>query len=251
MVTSAGPATTPDGRVPLRAPPGWEGRRPRRPQESRAQRTAPLPQGPLGGPCRRGPQGRAEHGRLYGTCNHTRWPGALASSAGSGGTASPPPARISGAEDCAPPTRSRGRDRVLAVRKSIGHAGPCLSRAMATLPDTVRNRPGRDGPHPGGPQEKAAPGARAEPAARLNRPVPLRAPTGWEGRRPRRPQQYRAQGTVPLPQGSHGRDRVLAVRKNAGRRGLRPSRTSFNRGHPSTLASPGGTASSGSAGSGL
>jgi hypothetical protein len=53
-----------------------------------------------------------------------------------------------------------------------------------------------------------------------------------EGRRPRRPQEYRAQGTVPLPDivqpwasfdiGQPGRDRVLAVRKNIGRTEIRP-----------------------------
>jgi hypothetical protein len=142
-----------------------EGRRPRRPQEYRAQGTVPLPQG------------------------------------------------------------SHGRDRVLAVRKNIGHAGPCLSRAIATVPGTVRNRPGRDGPHPGGPQGKAEHRRLYGPCNHTRWPGALASSTGWEGRRPRRPQEYRAQRTVPLPQGSHGRDRVLAIRKNIGHVGPCPSRT--------------------------
>jgi len=66
----------------------------------------------------RGPQGRADHGNLCGTCNHSRWPGALTSSDRLGGTASSPSAGIPGTEDCAPPTRSHGRERIPAVRRN-------------------------------------------------------------------------------------------------------------------------------------
>jgi hypothetical protein len=116
---SAEPETTPDGWMPLRAPTGWEGRRPRRPQEYWAQRTAPLPQGPMGG------------------------------------TVSSRSGKMPGTGDCAPPARSHGRDRVLAVRKNTGHVGPCPCGAIVMLLSTVRNRPGRDGPHPGGRLEGA------------------------------------------------------------------------------------------------
>jgi hypothetical protein len=71
-----------------------------------------------------------------------------------------------------------------------GHRGLCPSHRVPW-----------EGPRPRDPQEKADTGARAEPAAPLNRPVPLRAPAGREGRRPRRPQEYRAQRTAPLPAG--------------------------------------------------
>jgi hypothetical protein len=55
------------------------------------------------GPRPRGPQGRADHGRFCGTCNATQTASALASSDRSGGTAPPPSAGMSGAEDHAPP----------------------------------------------------------------------------------------------------------------------------------------------------
>jgi hypothetical protein len=122
----AQPTARPNGQVLLRTPTGWEGRRPRRPQEFRAQRTVPLPQGP------------------------------------SGGSASSRSGKTSGAEDCAPPGH----------RPTVG---------------ILRHWPAREGPRPRGPQENADPGARAEPAARLKRPVPLRAPTGRERPRPRGP----------------------------------------------------------------
>jgi hypothetical protein len=194
---------------------GWHGG-PRAPPGESPDRRHPSPFDRSGGTASSRSARKGRPRGLCRTCSATQSAGAFASSDRSGGTASPPSAGISGTEDCAPPTGSVGRDRVLAVRK-----------------------------------ERQTTGASTEPATKPDGRVPLRGPTGREGRCPRRPQQYRAQGTVPLPQGSHGRDRALAVRKNAGRRGLRPSRTSFNRGHPSTLASPGGTASSGSAGSGL
>jgi hypothetical protein len=104
-----------------------------------------------------------------------------------GGTASPPSATIQGTKDCAPPTGSHGRDRVPAVRK-----------------------------------ERQTTGASTEPATTPGGRMPLRTPPGREGPRPRRPQQFRAQRTAPLPDivqpwpsfdiGQPGRDRVLAVR---------------------------------------
>jgi hypothetical protein len=102
-------------------------------------------------------------------------------------------------------------------------------------------------PRPRRPLGKADTGARAEPAARLNRPVPLRAPTGWEGRRPRRPQQYRAHGTVPLPQGTKGGTASSRSARIGGYGGPCPSRGSPNRRHPSPFDRSGGTVSSRSA----
>jgi hypothetical protein len=206
---------------------------------------------PWEGPRPRGPQGKAEYGRLYGTCNDTRWPDALANPARSGRDGVPPvrnntghrglcpsrkvpwegprphgpqeyrPRRIMplprhshGAWDraesakpgwaaswrsarkgrpraplrnlkphpmagCPCEPRQVGEGRRPPVRNNTGHRGLCPS-----------HRVGWEGPRPRGPQEKADPGARAEPAARLNRRMPLRSPTGWEVRRPRRPQEY-------------------------------------------------------------
>jgi hypothetical protein len=90
----------------------------------------PSPKVPWKGPRPRGPEGKADHRRLYGTCNDARWPDALANSARSGGTASPPSATISGAEDCAPPGH----------RSTVG---------------ILRHWPAREGPRPRGPLEAA------------------------------------------------------------------------------------------------
>jgi hypothetical protein len=109
---------------PLPQGPIGGGPRPRGPEKCRVQRSAPLPQGPLGGPCRRGPRGKAEHGRLYGICNHTRWPGAQASSYRLGGTASPRSGKIAGAEDCAPSWESPDRRHPAAFSSSRGTASP-------------------------------------------------------------------------------------------------------------------------------
>jgi hypothetical protein len=140
-------------------------------------------------PCNRGPQEKADHGDLCGTCNHTRWSGALTSS-----------------------DRS-GRYGVPAVRKSIGPRGLCPSHKVPW-----------EGPRPRSPQAKPGTGARAEPVARPNRPVPLRAAAGREGRRPPPSARISGPGDCAPPTGSHGSDRILAVRKNVGHLGPSPFR---------------------------
>jgi hypothetical protein len=274
---SAEPATTPDGRVALRAPTSREGWRPRRPQEYRAQRTVPLPQGSHGRDrvlaVRKKRQTTVPAADLQ-RDSIGRCPCELRQVGRDGVPAvrnQYRARRTAPLPDIVQPWASfdigqPGRDRVPAVSKNISHLGPCPSGAIATLLDAVRNRPGRDGPHPGGPQGKAEhgrlcgtcnhtrwPGALASsdrsgrdgvPAVRRNighrglcpshkvpmggaaslrsarkgRPrAPLRnlqphpmagcpcAPRQvGEGRRPRRPQECRAQGTVPLPQGPMG-----------------------------------------------
>jgi hypothetical protein len=59
--------------------------------------------------------------------------------------------------------------------------------------------------------------------------------------------QRDSNGQCPCELRQVGRDGVPALRKNVGHRGLSPSQTSSNRGHPSTLACPVGAASSRSA----
>jgi len=158
--------------------------------------------------------------------------------------------------------------------ETTGHGGPCPRNGC--LGETTSSRSAR----------KGRPRCLRRTCSATQSAHAWRTPTGREGRRPHRPQEYRAQGTAPLPQGpmggtassrsaskgrprtplrnlqphpmagcpcelrQAGRDGVPAVRRSIGRRGLRPSRTSSNRGHPSTLASPGGTASSRSASKG-
>jgi hypothetical protein len=177
------------------------------------------------GPRPRGPQGRADQGRLCRTCNHTRWLGALASPVRSGGTASPPSARMSGTEGLCPshrvhregprprgpqgkaehgrlcrtcnhtrwlgalanPARS-GRDGVPPVRNNTGHRGLCPS-----------HRVGWEGPRPRGPQENADHG----------RFCGTCNDTRWPG--------------ALASSDKSGRDGVPAVRKNIGHRGLCPS----------------------------
>jgi hypothetical protein len=225
--------SVPNRPVPLRAPTGREGRRPRRPQKYWAQRTVPLPgnaksKAPQAhlpaweGRRPRGLQGKADTGACAEPAARLKRPVPLRAPTGRGGTASPPSATIPGTGDCAPPARSQGRDRVLTVRKEKQTLGP-------------------------------APNLQHDSNGQCLCELRL----GPEGRHRRGLQEHRAQRTVPLPGNAKskapqpirevGRVRVPAVWENAGRRGLRPSRTSCNRGHPSTLASPGGTASSGSA----
>jgi hypothetical protein len=125
---SAESATTPDGRVPRRAPTGWEGRRPRRPQQHRAHRTAPLPAG-FGPPnC-----SIVEDGDSPGRPKlpHVRAQRTLPLPQGRlGGTASSRSGKIAGAEDCAPPGH----------RSTVG---------------ILRHWPAREGPRPRGPLECA------------------------------------------------------------------------------------------------
>jgi hypothetical protein len=135
-------------------------------------------------------------------------------------------ARMPGTEDCAPPTRSHGRDGVPAVRRERLPPGPALKLQGEPIGEypfelrqvgrdrvlAVRKNAGqrglcpshkvpREGRRPRRPQGKAAPAARTEAGACPNQRAPFRAPTGWEGPRPRGPQECRAKGTVPLPQG--------------------------------------------------
>jgi hypothetical protein len=213
----------------------------------RSPRTAIIPRG--WGGAGKGGNASSRSARISGTVPLPRGP--------TGGTASPPSVRkgsprgprrtcrASQSENILSSSDRLGRDRVLTVRKNIGHSGLCPSHEVPT---------GETASPP--PVRKADPGVRAEPAGRANRRIPSRPPTGWEGPCPRGPQEYRAQcpsheipreGRVPAvrkerqtpgpapnlqgePIGEYPcelrqveRDRVLAVRKITGHRGLCPS----------------------------
>jgi hypothetical protein len=163
----AEPAAPLNRPVPLRAPAGREGRRPRRPQEYRAQGTVPLPQGPMGGTASSRSARKGRHRGPRRTCSATQPASTLASSGRPGGTASPPPARISGAGDCAPPTGSHGRDRVLAVRKERQTPGPVPNpqRAQSASALASSDRPGWTASPPSarisGAEDCAPPGGRS------------------------------------------------------------------------------------------
>jgi hypothetical protein len=75
-----------------------------------------------------------------------------------------------------------------------------------------------EGPRPRGPQELAGTRRSLVSPRRHggHREVCGVPPKAREGRRPRGPRQYRAQGTKPFPRCYHAKDGVLAVRKNTG-----------------------------------
>jgi hypothetical protein len=149
-------------------------------------------------PCNRGPQEKADHGDLCGTCNHTRWSGALTSSARS------------------------GRDGVPAVRNNTGHRGLCPSHKVP-MGGTASSRSARIS----GTQDHASPA----PWPRCRIPCGI----GQAGmgrilavRKKRQPPvlvpnlQRDSIGRCPCELRQVGRDGVLAVRRNTGDRGLCP-----------------------------
>jgi hypothetical protein len=125
-----------------------------------------------------------------------------------GGAASPRSARISGAEDCAPPGESPNRRQPSPFARSGG---------------TVSSRSGKIS----GAEDCTPPGGRS-PAkySQSSRTATLcsgvnRRMGGYGGPCPSR---GIARSRAPQPICQVGRDSVIAVRENIGRRGLRPSR---------------------------
>jgi hypothetical protein len=160
------------------------------------------------------------------------------------GHGGPCPSRGIPKSEAAQPIRQVGRDRVLAVRENIGHRrlrpsrrafAPQFfqsSRTATFVGDVSRRMNGHEGQ------------CRSRGSPNRRHPSPFARSGGTAS-----PPSSRISGTEECapPARSHGRDGVPAVWENTGRRGLRPSRTSSNRGHPSTLACPVGAASSRSA----
>jgi hypothetical protein len=161
-------------------------------------------------PCNRGPQEKADHGDLCGTCNHPM-------------------------AGCPYELRQVGRDGVPAVRRNLGRRG--LHPSHRVRWGTVPPRSARKGrtraplrnlqPHPmaGCPCELRQAGRDGIPAVRRNirhRGLCPSHKVPWKGPRPRGPEKCRAQRTAPLPDivqpwasfdiGQPGRDRVLGVR---------------------------------------